>query len=272
MINSLVIKIILLLVIIVCLIAPFTFLKPKFPDDALNISSSKNRSKIISEKPLHSVQLPNFASIKDSMNKKRAFFDFLKPVVIKQNKAIIQTRKKIETWIKSAANGIKLSEENTQQLNNLVKKYRIDKTASITEKLNALLVKVDIIPMPLVLVQAANESAWGTSRFARIGLNFFGIWCYQKGCGMIPKNRNTGAKHEVAAFKSVNQAVSYYFENINTNNAYKELRSIRSNLRAQQQPLTAERLVAGLLRYSERGSKYVEELTHMLRQNKKLLQ
>ena len=42
-------------------------------------------------------------------------------------------------------------------------------------------------------MQAANESAWGTSRFARIGLNFFGQWCYSKGCGMVPKRRNTGA-------------------------------------------------------------------------------
>ncbi|MFM9673737.1 glucosaminidase domain-containing protein, partial [Streptomyces galilaeus] len=79
--------------------------------------------------------------------------------------------------------------------------------------------RVDIIPKELALMQAANESAWGTSRFARIGLNFFGQWCYSQGCGMIPNRRNSGAAHEVAAFKSVRDAVSSYFKNINTHAA-----------------------------------------------------
>ena len=132
-----------------------------------------------------------------------------------------------------------------------------------------MLVRVDIIPTSLVLVQAANESAWGTSRFARIGLNFFGIWCYRTGCGMVPGGRNTGAKHEVAAFQSVDAAVSGYFNNINKHNAYHVFRTIRAELRAQDQPLDAEILATGLLPYSERGAQYVLDLTDMLRHNQR---
>jgi Bax protein len=42
----------------------------------------------------------------------------------------------------------------------------------------ALLSRVDIITTGLVMAQAANESAWGKSRFAVQGNNLFGQRCY----------------------------------------------------------------------------------------------
>jgi Bax protein len=140
------------------------------------------------------------------------------------------------------------------------------------DQLIELLSRIDQVPHSLVLVQAANESAWGTSRFARIGLNFFGIWCYREGCGMVPNGRTLGAKHEVQAFKTVDAAVARYLNNINTNKAYRVFRTIRSQLRTQQQPLSAEVLATGLLPYSQRGSDYVVELTNMIRHNRPYLQ
>ena len=128
-------------------------------------------------------------------------------------------------------------------------------------------IRIDIVPTELVLVQAANESAWGTSRFARIGLNFFGLWCYKKGCGMIPNSRTSGLKHEVAAFKDLDYAVSRYLYNINSNAAYHVFRRIRQQLREFKLPLSPEILATGLLPYSERGMDYVTDILAMLRHN-----
>ncbi|MDX1729267.1 MAG: glucosaminidase, partial [Pseudoalteromonas tetraodonis] len=72
----------------------------------------------------------------------------------------------------------------------------------------------------------------------------------------------------VAAFKSVRAAVTSYFRNINTHNAYKQLRSIREDLRAQQKPIKATKLTLGLMSYSERGEAYIEELNTMINQNR----
>ena len=77
---------------------------------------------------------------------------------------------------------------------------------------------MDIIPEMMVLVQAANESGWGTSRFSRMGLNLFGQWCYVRGCGLVPRAEEDG-RHEVAKFDSVNDSVCY-MRNINTHGAY----------------------------------------------------
>lgn len=282
--NSILIKVELLLLTIF-LIAPFTFLKPTVADKTVEALPSEKVVKIQAQKvvvrkpnvivkktieePLHDVTLPDFAAIDDINAKKKAFFNFIKPVVVKQNKKLLETRVKLNTWIEKISLELPLSELEHNELNRLVKRYRINENASTLTKLNALLVRVDVIPMPLVLAQAANESAWGTSRFSRIGLNFFGIWCYQQGCGMVPGGRDTGAKHEVAAFQSLEEAVTHYYDNINTNKAYSVFRAIRFELRSQEQKLSPAVLATGLLPYSERGVDYVNDITDMLRHNQK---
>ncbi|MFD2166591.1 glucosaminidase domain-containing protein [Thalassotalea euphylliae] len=223
------------------------------------------------EKPLHNVALPNFGDIKDVRMKKQAFFSFIRPAVEEKNKEIMAQRRQVESMLEAVSLGEPLSAEQAENLAKLAKQYRVKSSASQLEQLHALHIKVDVIPSALVLVQAANESAWGTSRFARIGLNFFGIWCYKKGCGMVPRSRNAGANHEVQAFQSVDEAVTRYLNNINTNNAYIMFRAIRKQLREQEQPLIPEILATGLLPYSERGSDYVIELTDMLRHNQRYL-
>jgi len=273
------IKSTLLLALVVFLLAPFTFLTPTLTigaakEKATNVQIQKVKpivEKVI-EQPLHQVNLPDFSAIKDIKTKKQQFFNFIRPSVAGENAKLLAKRVKLESWLESISLGLSLSDEELNTLTMLVKKYRVNKKASVLQQVNELLMRIDVVPTPLVLVQAANESAWGTSRFSRIGLNFFGIWCYRQGCGMVPGGRNTGAKHEVAAFKSVDAAVARYFHNINSHNAYRVFRTIRFELRSQNQPLNPEILATGLLPYSERGADYVIDITKMLRQNQQYLQ
>ncbi|WP_213608320.1 glucosaminidase domain-containing protein [Pseudoalteromonas sp.] len=219
------------------------------------------------EKPLHDVKLPNFSEYTDVKEKKHAFFNFIKPHIEAENKKILQQRANIEIARMMLQHDEPLSKKQASDIKNILKFYRLPETLD-TLTLTQALRRVDIIPKEMALMQAANESAWGTSRFARIGLNFFGQWCYKKGCGMVPRRRNSEAEHEVAAFKSVRAAVTSYFRNINTHNAYKQLRSIREDLRQQQKPLLATKLTYGLMSYSERGEAYIEELNTMINQNR----
>ncbi len=218
------------------------------------------------EVPLHSVSLPSFGKIKDIKLKKRTFFDFIRPHVEKENNTILQHRAQLEIAQMMLQYGEVLSGSQSDQLKKIFKRYKIKDKINIVS-INKALVKVDIVPKELALMQAANESAWGTSRFARIGLNFFGQWCYRKGCGMVPNSRDSGAGHEVAAYQSVGAAVKAYFLNINTHRAYASLRAIRAKQRAEQIYPNAESLVVGLKSYSERGEAYVEEISHMIRLN-----
>ncbi len=220
------------------------------------------------EVPLHNVQLPDFSSIVDVKEKKRQFFSFIRPAILKENERIKQVRNRVILINEKLSSSEPLSAEEGELINALSKQYKVKKKLSPVQRTEELINRIDIVPTELVLVQAANESAWGTSRFARIGLNFFGIWCYKKGCGMIPKGRDAGLKHEVAAFESVDKAVKHYLFNINTNYAYAVFRNIRAQLQAQNQPLSGEILATGLLAYSERGTDYILEISEMIRHNK----
>ncbi|MEW6982867.1 glucosaminidase domain-containing protein [Colwelliaceae bacterium 6471] len=267
--TTLLVKIPLIALFAFALVAPFIF---KFSETVKLDDNAIQGDKIVEpEKPLHTVKLPKFAHIRDVKEKKRQFFNFIRPAIEQENGKISRERQSIAQIQDKISLEEPLSEEDISVLNALVKKYKVSKKYSLLQQLDELLNRIDIIPASLVLVQAANESAWGTSRFARIGLNFFGIWCYRQGCGMVPNSRDSGANHEVAAFDSVNAAVKRYLYNINTHNAYDVFRVIRAQLREQNQPLSPQVLATGLLAYSERGSDYVIEITDMIRHNKEYL-
>lgn len=134
-----------------------------------------------------------------------------------------------------------------------------------------LLRRVDVIPVKLVLAQAANESAWGTSRFAREGNNLFGQWCFTKGCGMVPIRRAEGASHEVALFTTPAASVRAYMLNLNSGGAYEHFRKIRIGLKRMNKPQSAIVLAAGLEKYSERGRDYVRSIRDMIRGNENLM-
>lgn len=217
------------------------------------------------------IDAPDFSSIQNVNDKKRAFFGYLTPEITQQNNLILEQRSFVLSMQQKRLDNDKLSANNINKINELAIKYRVESSEPLDAKLVGLVMRIDIIPTELALVQAANESAWGTSRFAVKGHNFFGLWCFKTGCGFVPRSRNEGAVHEVAKFKNLSHAVDTYLTNLNRHDAYKELRSIRSNLRANDQRVTAEALVHGLSSYSERGQDYIDELLHMIRFNRKFM-
>ena len=212
--------------------------------------------------------VPDFKAFTNTKDKKRAFFNYLLPEVKRQNDRVMQTRVWLLGIRTEVLHGMELHELDQARLEKLSKQYKVDCEKWSVSDIDKLLVHVDVIPQELVLVQAANESAWGTSRFARKGYNFFGLWCFKKGCGFVPSRRNAGAEHEVAKFDSLSQAVSTYFNNLNRHPAYSRLREIRHELRNNQRPITAEALADGLMSYSERGQAYIDELHRMIRINR----
>lgn len=220
--------------------------------------------------------LPDFTQYQQTADKKQAFFGFLAPLVAAENARIEEHRKGLEAlhtkWLFKPDS---LTREQKSWLAYLAKQYRVEFELGSYEEGKAsfdlLFRRVDVVPETLVLVQAANESAWGTSRFATDALNLFGQWCFSEGCGLVPEARSAAATHEVRKFDSVNASIASYMRNLNTHPAYFELRSLRAEQRRQGSDIVALDLTPGLLSYSERGEAYVEELNAMIRVNRPLI-
>jgi Bax protein len=213
--------------------------------------------------------VPDFASMKDVKQKKQAFFEYLYPLIEVANKAVLVKREKLYEIESDLAAGDKLTPGETEFLVATSKEYSLKpKDTASMDNVKKLLRAVDYVPPSLALAQAANESAWGTSRFAKQANNFFGQWCFTKGCGIVPARRDAGSKHEVRKFNSTQGSVSSYVKNINTGRAYSSLRSVRANTRGKNAMLSGHDLAAGLTKYSARGEAYVKEIRSMIRTNK----
>lgn len=202
-------------------------------------------------------QRPDFASFKDVKQKKAAFFDYLYPLILAENKKILVER-----------NIITSSTGQSSQLKKICKKYSKNCDSIDSAKKKSLLKRVDLIPPSLALAQGANESAWGTSRFAVKANNYFGQWCFTKGCGLIPARRDPGTKHEVRKFSNAQQSVGGYIFNLNTGRVYAGIRNSREKFRSKNKNPSGYDLAIGLKKYSQRGQAYVKEIRSMISYNK----
>ena len=88
----------------------------------------------------------------------------------------------------------------------------------------------DIYPVnvELLLAQAALESGWGNSRFARVGKNLFGIRTYDlREPHMLPSNNPK--KWGVRVYQHECDSVQHYIDILNTGSAYEKYRELRDN-------------------------------------------
>ncbi len=201
--------------------------------------------------------------------RKRVFLDFIQDYVDEQNRLITLDRLRLLAVGETLRNGGALAAASRDWLSDLAARYEVAAGEFDGNRawLDELLFRVDIVPASLALAQAANESAWGTSRFAREGNNVFGQWCFEPGCGIVPRQRRSGATHEVRSFATLRDAVEAYFLNINTNASYQFFRELRQAMKSQQRELDSLVLAFGLNHYSERGRDYVDELQTIIVQN-----
>ena len=206
--------------------------------------------------------MPDFLAIIDVKTKKIEFFNYLKKLSNTANNKILMLRRDIKNMHPQ-----RLTQQQGQLLKRLSKSYKIQSTEP-AEQIELLLYKIKPIPRALVLAQAANESAWGTSRFATQGNNLFGQWCFSSGCGLVPSSRPDGANYEVRKFRDPQASVDAYMRNLNSHGSYVGLRRIRACLNDKRETVTARALSAGLISYSSRGVDYIDDIRSMIRANR----
>lgn len=212
-------------------------------------------------------QLPDFKAIRDIQQRKEIFFNYFLPLIQAENDRILALRKKLLADIDDYSKKAELNQDQQKDLEFLLHDFDVAVDLPIEEQLAELEKRVNVLPVSMVLAQAAKESAWGRSRFARKGNNFFGEWCYEKGCGMVPTNRKNTATHEVKSFDYPIESVQSYFNNINTHAAYVGLRDLRSQTEKQGIAVTGLLLIKELSNYSERRDKYIDELRSIIMTN-----
>lgn len=219
-----------------------------------------------------SSELPNFSVYTNTVKKKKAFFSFLGPIVIEENRKVLVSRDYILSQMRLSNSGHDLSKNDIKKLEDLADQYRLkNHDVGSPDFFRDLLLHVDVIPEELALVQAANESAWGSSYFARKGNNLFGQWCFTPGCGEVPRQRKAGDTHEVAVYVDLSHSVRSYIQYLNSHPAFGELRSVRYSARESGNNPSGYDMALGLKQYSGIGTEYVTTLRSMIKKNRQYM-
>jgi uncharacterized FlgJ-related protein len=207
-------------------------------------------------------------------DKKEVFYRFMLPLVMHANRMVLDRRERLASLRSDVEAGSPLAADDRAWLRGVGEVLRANTPAEDADDqlmlplIDELLYKLDVLPPGLVLGQAAYESGYGTSRFAVEGNALFGQWIYG-GEGMVPgQQRVSHGDHRIAKFDWPFDSVRGYYINISGHPAYEPLRKIRAERRAAGKPLTSLALADGLIRYSERGQKYVDTLKGIIRVNK----
>jgi uncharacterized FlgJ-related protein len=210
--------------------------------------------------------------------KKEGFYRLMLPLVLYANELVMKRREALKDAQARLARGDALTPEELADLQDsavLLRVLKEEDAAALgagdegwVPLIDELLYRVDVVPPGLALGQAAYESGYGTSRFARQGNSLFGQWTYG-GEGIKPEQqRQSLGDHRIAAFEWPFDSVRGYFINLMSHPAYEDFRRLRAELRASGRPLSSLVLADGLLRYSERGQEYVDDLKGIIRVNR----
>ena len=214
-------------------------------------------------------KLTSFKKINLSSNineRKKDFINIVLPIIVDQNRKIIVLRQRLIDTKNYLIQNKTLSQTDQVFIKNLATKYSVTaKNRHKIDIINDLLIYIDIIPNSIVLAQAANESGWGSSRFATEFNALFGEYTYDINNGIIPARREEGKKHLVKYFKTIDKSVESYFININSHFAYDKFRKLRK-INRDKNSFNVNLLVDKLDAYAENDA-YVDIIISIIHDN-----
>jgi len=203
----------------------------------------------------------DLGEIVETDRRKRLFVATLLPLILQSNERIAAERERLLGLSDRLALGLQLRDHDREWLADLTVSYGVD-----PGDMEELRRRVDTVPVSLALAQSAEESGWGTSRFAKRGNALFGQYTTSDYPALVARDRED-VTISVRAFDGIPASVDSYMRNLNTHRAYADFRKRRDQFRQRGQEPEAPALLATLTRYSERGPNYVRTINSIMRAN-----
>lgn len=244
--------------------------------DPINVTSGDELISMLKEKGLWEITgnfaVPRFILSSYPANigkleteaKKKAFFNSLLPAALMAMGEVEKERQTLYAVLAKIPRDhrlVRLSEPLDRWAGTL-SKTEIDAVMALGLKYRTdlaweLVKRVDVVPLSLLLAQAALESSWGSSRIAREGNNLFGVVTWGENA-VDPPVGSDGTGQRYASYDSILESVRAYIVMLNRLPSYEHFREIRSRNR---NPLA---LAEGLGNYSERREAYISDLKEVM--------
>ena len=219
-----------------------SFRVPDLPPDVVQTVELAPQSRIelaaaFAEGPVVIEQLPpDWPSSSPDETDRVLFLKIAQSAVEAANRRIASERAAILRWMAIEAAGGEMSVYQQAERDRIARRY-----GGRYRDLEALLVKVDQMPVDLVIAQAALATGWGTSSAARERNDLFA--------------RRPGARFETLAL-SADDLLLY----LNSHPAFDDLRAERARLRNAGEPVSGKALLDLIGRYAGDGPSYLAQL------------
>lgn len=212
-------------------------------------------------KPVYLQVLPDIQDLPPAQRKKQ-FIAFMLPLVLRANEELENRHDLVRKAVER---------NDLARLQQWGELYGYTPANPTLEDLSEELMKrVRPVPVSIALAQAAIESGWGTSRFARQGNALFGQWAWDASQGIRPK----AARYDnvvIRSFASLFDSVRAYMHNLNSHAAYADFRQRRGQGENAFDGAAVDDLVGTLINYSEEGEQYTFKLREVIRINRLML-
>lgn len=200
--------------------------------------------------PILYQNIPSFEDLTVEESKEK-FIAAVLPAILVAKYRLAEDRVKIQTLTKKK----KWTYQDSTFYNLQVARFKAKDTTGLLSRMRAH-------PNSIVLVQAAVESGWGSSRFFQEGNNLFGIWSYNADEPRMEASLSRGdQKIYLRKYADVSESITDYFETVGRSRAYRYFRKERETTNE------VAALLPHLRYYSERRDEYVQQLKTIIAQN-----
>ena len=194
------------------------------------------------------------------------FFEMMTPIVLKANEVLAVEREQVLLLRKEFDENGDLTPESMEKLNKWITRYDVKPSDDLDTLFNTLIPRVDGVTPTLLLTAAAEDSGFGTSRYAREYNAIFNQRDWD-GNGAVPdEKQKEGPQYRIKIFPSLYEAVLSQIHYLNTNGYFENYRMARAKYRRTHNLMRGYSVAHLLINFPYRPMKYPDIIKHLILQ------
>ena len=194
------------------------------------------------------------------------FYEMMLPIILKANETLAAEREQVLALKKEFDISGDLTTESMESLKKWIEKYDVKFSDDLDTLFSALIPRVDGVTPTLLLTMAAEDSGFGTSRYAREYNAIFNQRDWN-GNGAVPdEKQKEGPQYRIKVFPSLYEAVLSQIHYLNTNGYFENYRIARAKYRRTDNRMRGYSIAHLLINFPYRPMKYPDIIKHLILQ------
>ena len=215
----------------------------------------------------HMSAVPNFSKIQNKDLQNQVFFAYLLPIAQQANTTSNRARQHIISLQQEFLKTNTINQHDYEWL-----KYTFKKSILFDPNNDhhwqRLFNSVDIVPISLILAEAAYQSANYSRTLSRKSYNLFGLVCHKVNCGFsLPQNHNNSvfSTVELTIFPSLQKAIDDFLYQLANNPRYQDFRLARAEARKRGEMLNGYQLIGCEKKHRKIKSLYNKHICKLIK-------